>query len=63
VLAALFEDDLDNIDEERDLDFLGRPSLGCVAKIEFRTVGLQNTVLIYLLLFSSKKKVGKWDSK
>jgi len=37
-VAALFESDLVNLDEERVLDLLGRTSLGCVAKIGFRNV-------------------------
>lgn len=64
MLAVLFEYDLENLDEERVLDFLGRTSLGCMAKIEFRTVDLQNTVLIFFAtFFDQAKKVGKWGSQ
>ena len=58
-LAVLFEESLDNLDEERVLVFLRRTSLGCVAKIEIRTVDFQHKVLIFFATyFHQGKKVG-----
>ena len=61
--AVLFESDLENLDEERVLEFLVDGVWTARLKLNFRTVDLQNRVVNFWFVFFLEKMNDFWEKE